>query len=100
MFCPKCKSILVPVKMPRSVKLVCKKCGYTGKETPVIKEKIQQKEIEITKHEVPFPKVKIKCPNCGNKEAYFWTQQTRSADEPETKFYECTKCGHRWREYS
>ncbi|PIO07920.1 transcription factor S, partial [Candidatus Pacearchaeota archaeon CG10_big_fil_rev_8_21_14_0_10_35_219] len=31
--------------------------------------------------------------------AYFWTMQTRAADESETKFYRCTKCDHTWREY-
>jgi len=26
--------------------------------------------------------------------------QTRAADEPPTRFYRCTKCGHTWREYA
>jgi DNA-directed RNA polymerase subunit M len=46
------------------------------------------------------PKVKIICEKCGNNAAYFWTQQTRAADEPETRFFKCTKCKHTWREYS
>jgi len=26
-------------------------------------------------------------------------RQTRGSDEPETRIFECTKCGHKWREY-
>ncbi|MEM2705477.1 MAG: transcription factor S, partial [Thermoplasmata archaeon] len=39
------------------------------------------------------------CPKCGNRGAYWMLKQTRAADEPETRFYICTKCGYRWREY-
>ena len=39
------------------------------------------------------------CPKCKNKRAYFWTMQTRAADESETKFYKCTECKHIWRKY-
>ncbi|MBI2112883.1 transcription factor S, partial [Candidatus Woesearchaeota archaeon] len=27
-------------------------------------------------------------------------QQTRGADEPETRFFRCTKCNYTWREYA
>ena len=39
------------------------------------------------------------CPKCGNTEAYWYMQQTRGGDEPQTKFLKCTKCGYSWREY-
>ncbi|HNS26436.1 MAG TPA: transcription factor S, partial [Methanobacteriaceae archaeon] len=28
-----------------------------------------------------------------------WLQQTRRADESETRFLRCTACGYTWREY-
>ena len=46
-----------------------------------------------------LPKIRIICPKCGNKEAVWWMQQTRSTDEPPTLFFRCTKCKHSWREY-
>ncbi len=45
-------------------------------------------------------KTRVKCPKCGNMEAYVWIEQTRAADEPPTKIYKCTKCGYMWREYA
>ena len=46
------------------------------------------------------PKIKAKCEKCGHGIALYWTQQTRGADEPETRFFRCTKCGFTWREYA
>ena len=40
----------------------------------------------------------IDCVKCENNRAYFLQIQIRSADEPSTLFYKCTKCGHDWRE--
>jgi DNA-directed RNA polymerase III subunit RPC11 len=41
-----------------------------------------------------------KCDKCGNTKAYFLQIQIRSADEPMTLFFRCTKvgCHHQWRE--
>jgi transcription factor S len=65
-------------------------------------EKIEKKEIvAVIKEDESntFPVVQIKCPECKHKKSYFWTQQTRAADENETKFYKCVKCKHTWRVY-
>ncbi|KAF2091145.1 hypothetical protein K490DRAFT_62467 [Saccharata proteae CBS 121410] len=35
---------------------------------------------------------------CGNDKAYFYQIQIRSADEPMTQFFKCTKCAKQWRE--
>jgi DNA-directed RNA polymerase subunit M len=104
MFCPKCGSILVPKKEGSKKLLVCS-CGYKSNKTEdaVLKETITKKEKKvevIDKGELEtLPKMKVLCEKCGNKEAYFWTVQTRAGDEPETKFIKCTKCGHTWRDY-
>ena len=45
------------------------------------------------------PTAEVTCPRCGNDTAYWHLEQTRSADESETRFFECTECGYRWREY-
>ena len=46
--------------------------------------------------------IEIDCENkkCDNREAVSWMFQTRSADEPTTQFFRCTKCKHTWRNYA
>lgn len=99
-FCPKCGSVLIEKRK----NFGCIKCNYIAKgkvkieSTEEIKEK--QMPIEVKKKETNvMPVVFEICPKCGHKEAYFWTSQTRSADEAETKFFKCVKCKHTWREY-
>jgi len=94
---------MVPVS-PKT--LECPKCGTRVRtEGLVLKEKIAKKKIEIKPRGKPkeiedtLPTAEVECPKCGNKEAYWWTVQTRAADEPETQFYRCTKCKYTWREY-
>jgi len=38
-----------------------------------------------------------KCKRCKSTDVYSYEKQTRSADEGATRFYECTKCGLKWR---
>ncbi len=42
----------------------------------------------------------VRCEGCGNDEAWYTLKQTASADEPPTRFFKCTECGYRWREYN
>jgi len=82
----------------------CPRCGYASK-TPIdlsTSEKIDAKtEIAVvkTKEKDVMPVVNNKCKKCGHDKAYFWTMQTRSSDESETKFYKCVKCSHTTRNY-
>jgi DNA-directed RNA polymerase subunit M len=104
-FCPKCKSILRPKKEDDKVIMFCS-CGYTSdtKGSGSLKDdkKVKKEEAELAvvdKEIETLPITKAECPKCGNGEAYYWTVQTRSADEAETKFLKCTKCKKTWRDY-
>jgi len=100
-FCPKCGSILVQKRKNSG----CPRCNYTSKSELNIKttEKGDKKEeiaIIDTKESKTLPIISgEKCKKCGNQKAYFWSVQTRAADEAEVKFFKCTKCDNTWREY-
>ncbi|HDN96019.1 MAG TPA: transcription factor S [Thermoplasmatales archaeon] len=98
MFCPKCGSLLYP----KGKEMVCKRCGFRKEKegNKIIVSKREEKEFAVIEEDVSLlPKTSVICPKCGNNEAYWILRQTRAADEPETRIYTCTKCGHRWREY-
>lgn len=100
-FCPKCKSIMIP----SGGVLRCRKCGFeqenSPEETMVFTSRMEKREITVLEHEesAGLPTTKAHCPECGNDTAYWWLRQLRSADESETRFFRCTKCGYTWREY-
>ena len=105
-FCPKCE-----VKLKKTDSgLQCPKCGYTEgqqenkpRKTEVIDENEPNKEFnvfEANEGEESLPTIKIECEKCGHDEAVWWMLQTRSADEPTTQFYRCTKCRYTWRNYA
>jgi DNA-directed RNA polymerase subunit M len=99
-FCQKCGGIIVI----DGDKAACAGCGYKPKKRPKIEasEKIDRKETIVVVKEGQdntYPIVDMECPKCEHKKCYFWTMQTRSSDESETKFYKCIKCSHTWRKY-
>ena len=99
-FCEKCGGMILVEKD----KATCVRCGHKLKKKPQIEssEKIKSHEsIAVIKEgsDNILPIVDMECPKCDNKKAYFWTKQTRSSDESETKFYQCTKCNYSWRKY-
>lgn len=100
-FCPKCGAVLVQKKK----NMGCPRCSYSLKhKVPKLRtsEKInERKEVAVFsgKDESTLPVVAEKCKKCGNDKAYFWTVQTRSSDEAETKFFKCTKCSNTRRDY-
>lgn len=101
-FCPKCGAML----MPKDGILKCK-CGY---ESKVSKEEMddqykfegetnpENKVIVTDKDNVALPTTNITCYKCGGTKGYWWTLQTRSADEAPTFFIRCVKCGNTWRQ--
>lgn len=106
-FCPNCNCILLEDR--RRKVLVCRKCKFEksiGAESVQRFVEVLEKKSEtvIVKDNDPskertLPITKAECKRCGNMDAYYWMMQTRSADEPSTRFYRCTKCGATWREY-
>ncbi|PLW80381.1 transcription factor S [Candidatus Woesearchaeota archaeon] len=102
MFCPKCKSLMMPKKEGEKVLMACS-CGYTNKkaETTTLKEEMKETEdIQVVSDEPDnLPLTEAECEKCGHGKAYWWVQQTRASDEPETKFLKCEKCKYTWRDY-
>ena len=97
MFCPKCKSLMYP----KDDVFVCKKCGFEKTKTGsnVVVAKQTKKEVLILEGKIDvLPKTRVGCPKCRHNEAYWILRQMRGSDEPETRFYTCTKCGYKWRE--
>ena len=101
-FCPTCE---VRLKKTGSG-ISCPKCGYSegdSEPTKKIKEDETTSEFNVLEGDEgkeALPSIKIDCEKCGNNEAVWWMLQTRSADEPTTQFYRCTKCKFTWRNYA
>ena len=105
-FCPHCDTRL---KKNDDGLLACSKCQFVKEKTTAgTEEKTEETNSEfLVMDESDMNQAKglestvpIDCEKCHNKEGVSWTFQTRSADEPETKFYRCTKCNHTWRDYT
>lgn len=99
-FCPKCGAVLVQKRKNDG----CPRCNYSAKGSVKLKssEKMEEKQgvaVISDKDARTHPVVAETCSKCKNPEAFFWTVQTRSGDEAETKFFKCTECGYTWREY-
>jgi len=102
-FCPKCEARLKQDSSDENS--TCPTCGYSEKGTK------QRKQITVESKSTidvldekdgkeTLPTIKIDCEKCGHDEAVWWMLQTRSADEPTTQFYRCTKCSYTWRNYA
>ena len=102
-FCPFCCNLLIP-EQTQSLNLSCTACPYiyklsvtlsnSSKNTVKTIDKILGEEDDLKYAN----KCQIKCPKCYFNEAMFLEIQTRSADEPMTIFYQCTKCRFDWKE--
>lgn len=100
MFCPECGNLLKPKKKDGEKVFYCSEHGVIEDVKSKVKQEGEKKDKVIEKSsESSRPVVEATCPDCGNKKAYYWTRQTRAADEPSTEFYKCTECGKTWRRY-
>tara|TARA_B110000014_G_scaffold160294_1_gene112920 strand:+ start:1244 stop:1561 length:318 start_codon:yes stop_codon:yes gene_type:complete len=103
-FCPKCDIRLK--KNSGSSIISCPKCNYTEGQESEIQNKTSEEPksdflvLEENEGKDAMPTIEIECEKCGNNEAVWWMLQTRSADEPTTQFYRCTKCEYTWRNYA
>lgn len=104
MFCNSCGSIL---KKQDGV-MKCTNCDNTQNEDTVDKyvSKTEQEDSEVIESDEDAnfegkPVANdVRCDECENNEAWYTIKQTASADEPPTRFFKCTDCGNRWREYN
>jgi transcription factor S len=100
-FCPKCKRLMRPDRTAGVWR--CGACGTEvplGEGVPVVHSPVPRGGVEVVETKVAtLPTATEVCPKCGNDQAYWVLRQTRGSDEPETRIFECTKCGHKWREY-
>lgn len=100
-FCPDCGKVLIP----NNRILTCGNCGYkkkllkSQKKDYIISQDVSDKQDIIMSGEKinALPTTKGLCYRCGNRQLEWWMVQMRKADEAETRFYRCTKCGNTWR---
>ena len=101
MFCPTCGSLLKIKKVDEKNVQYCD-CGFSSQaQKKQIKEEVNINDDIAVIEDIDSvnPLADATCSKCGHEKAYWWLQQTRAGDEPETKFFKCEKCKHTWREY-
>ncbi len=112
-FCDECGGMLVSEKKDGDAVMKCRNCGeiqeVEGGEMKVTEEKeedpMDRLNVSSSDDEaVTRPTTQKECPSCSEnsddeKEHEWWMEQTRSSDEPPTRFYECRECGNVHKEY-
>ncbi|PSG98416.1 transcription factor S [Thermoplasmatales archaeon SW_10_69_26] len=98
MLCPECGSMMQP--SPEGP--ICDDCGTEG-EGQKVSQSSEGEEITMVdedEHAHALPKTdEYECEECGERDAYYRTEQTRAADEPTTIILTCAECGNKWRQY-
>eukprot|EP00699_Malawimonas_sp_californiana_P001668 EC715979.1.p2 GENE.EC715979.1~~EC715979.1.p2 ORF type:complete len:119 (+),score=14.72 EC715979.1:52-408(+) len=105
-FCPDCGCLL---DVPGYVEYItCNLCGYSCQAAEFEKTTIVTRSVNpdhLAKSAVVASGTEKKntnalineeCMKCHAKQVSFTTMQLRSADEGQTVFYNCLKCGHKW----
>ncbi|CAO3626655.1 unnamed protein product [Mucor hiemalis] len=74
--------------------LLCNQCSCAFRTAGVEATEVVTRSSEQNKQARAI--IKEKCPNCGHHEMEYHTMQLRSADEGQTVFYNCKKCGYKY----
>lgn len=89
--------------------MVCSSCGHeegrdddalAGYTTTQAQDDSDVIETSEDADDEGKPTAEVICEECENDTAWYTIKQTGAADEPPTRFFKCTECGHRWREYN
>lgn len=106
-FCEECGSLMHAD--PDTDEMVCSSCEartrkdeeraaeFVSTETQTFDDVIETEEGNADEGK---PTADVICEECDNDQAWYTIKQTGAADEPPTRFFKCTECGHRWRGYS
>ncbi len=102
--CPKCGGIMMTKRIDGRLYYVCLKCGYKEpvKSMKLSSEQPGDSELVVLSSDDKRKNASmtdlVSCPRCGHTPVLYIEMQTRSADEPPTRFYKCPKCGYSRRE--
>ncbi|KAH6576491.1 hypothetical protein BASA50_006776 [Batrachochytrium salamandrivorans] len=82
----------------RTVITVSKPSAFPDKPKPVTDASLSKKDGEdhTNAHLRDGATIREKCPKCDAPEMVFHTAQLRGADEGQTVFYSCIKCGYKY----
>eukprot|EP00891_Asterochloris_glomerata_P006409 jgi/Astpho2/6409/e_gw1.00093.27.1_t len=102
-YCPSCGNFLQVEMVEEGLRCSCPTCPYVYKMTKTMSQpaRLVKKEVEDVRSDQDFSSAsqcEAQCEKCQNNRAFFKEIQMRSADEPATVFYQCTKCPNRWKE--
>ncbi|CAK9251876.1 unnamed protein product [Sphagnum jensenii] len=101
-FCPICGNLLLVDNEKNGMQFSCPTCPYVHdiQRRYTSSVKIKAKEIDDVLGGAEawenVDRTTTSCPFCNHDTAYFKQIQIRSADEPSTIFYKCTKCEGQW----
>jgi DNA-directed RNA polymerase III subunit RPC11 len=93
--CPKYMSSLLTEAIPCKIAALVDEFEKNPKKWVDIRKELELKENEsISSLNITTD---VQCFKCKQNEVFMIPIQTRSADEPETLFYQCMRCDNKWR---